>query len=403
VLLHTGEVISPLISLDFLTLDDDDSDITNGTPNYRAIAEGFGAHSMMMPQLEVAAIAFRVPDGRPEFARTDGETGFTVELVPMSGTPTPGSAVMHVDTGSGYAAVALTGVGDNLYAASLPRATCGQEVRYYLEAQGSDGHTYSLPKAGAAAPFLSIGASGVTTAFADDFDADQGWVSGAAGDSPSQTGRWTRGEPVGTYAQPETDHTPGEGTRCFFTGQGSPGAQPSLADVDAGTMTLTSPRLDLSNARRPHVSYARWFHNHRGTTNNTSDRFVVDVSNDDGVEWTNVETVGPAGPGTSGGWVRTGFDVAAYVAPTNAVRVRFRATDAAGDSLVEAALDDFLVSSHVCEGACAADWNNSESVDSQDFFDFLVDFFDGEADFNQSGGTDSQDFFDFLNAFFVGC
>jgi plastocyanin len=52
---------------------------------------------------------------------------------------------------------------------------------------------------------------------------------------------------------------------------------------------------------------------------------------------------------------------------------------------------------------CAADWNRSRGVNSQDLFDFLADFFNAEADFNRDGTTNSQDFFDFVGAFFGAC
>jgi hypothetical protein len=54
---------------------------------------------------------------------------------------------------------------------------------------------------------------------------------------------------------------------------------------------------------------------------------------------------------------------------------------------------------------CPADFNTDGAVNSQDFFDYLNQFFANNpaADFNADGTVNSQDFFDFLNAFFQGC
>lgn len=54
---------------------------------------------------------------------------------------------------------------------------------------------------------------------------------------------------------------------------------------------------------------------------------------------------------------------------------------------------------------CAADFDCSGSVTSQDFFDYLGAFFtnDLRADVTHDGSVDSQDFFAFLGVFFTGC
>ena len=70
--------------------------------------------------------------------------------------------------------------------------------------------------------------------------------------------------------------------------------------------------------------------------------FEVEVSNN-GSNWVNVETVGPAGEGTSGLWFHHEFTVSDFVAPNATVRVRFIAGDEGSGSLVEAAIDDFEV------------------------------------------------------------
>jgi hypothetical protein len=59
--------------------------------------------------------------------------------------------------------------------------------------------------------------------------------------------------------------------------------------------------------------------------------------------------------------------------------------------------------SFTTEQICEADWNGSGTLDSQDFFDYLADFFESNADFDNNGVTNSQDFFHFLEHFFEGC
>jgi len=55
--------------------------------------------------------------------------------------------------------------------------------------------------------------------------------------------------------------------------------------------------------------------------------------------------------------------------------------------------------------SCASDYNYDGVSNTQDFFDYLSDFFAASptADFSHDGFVNSQDFFDFLTAFFAGC
>ncbi|MBC7772837.1 MAG: hypothetical protein H7210_10110 [Pyrinomonadaceae bacterium] len=49
---------------------------------------------------------------------------------------------------------------------------------------------------------------------------------------------------------------------------------------------------------------------------------------------------------------------------------------------------------------CRCDWNQDDHVNSQDFFDFMADFFSGGGDYIPDGVHNTQDVFDFLTCFF---
>jgi murein tripeptide amidase MpaA len=315
--------------------------------------------------------------------------------------PSSVRAYGRVGTTGAFTQLGVTPGTNGAFTAALPAAACGQTVQFYFEAASVLGESRAYPAGGAAAPLSAVGVL-ETVAYADDAESVRGWTLGVAGDTAT-AGIWTRGDPNGTTAQPEDDHTTAPGVNCFFTGQGTPGGAAGAADVDNGRTTLLSPRLDASQGAAT-ISYWRWYSNALGSAPN-ADVFAVDVTNNDGATWVRAETIGPSGPDTAPGWIYHEFRLADFVTPSANVRVRFVADDSGAGSLVEAAIDDVrvVVGAPCPEPACPADWNDSGGVNSQDFFDFLADFFSGDADINQSGATDSQDFFDFVTYFFSGC
>jgi hypothetical protein len=169
----------------------------------------------------------------------------------------------------------------------------------------------------------------------------QGFTVGA-GDDTATTGVWTRVDPVGTAAQPEDDRSPTPGTMCFVTGQGVVGGGLGDNDVDGGKTTLRTPTLDLSGLDVPWIGYWRWYSNNTGSEPG-ADTFLVDLSNNGGASWSNVEIVGPTGAQASGGWFFHIFRVSDIATPTASVVLRFVASDLAGGSIIEAAIDDVVV------------------------------------------------------------
>ena len=94
--------------------------------------------------------------------------------------------------------------------------------------------------------------------FADDFSMDLGWtVSGDA-----TTGAWVRGRPRavvdehGETAQPDGCFA---GMDCWYTGA-NPDAELGEADVDGGSVVLTSPPFDPGSATSLSISLARFFY-----------------------------------------------------------------------------------------------------------------------------------------------
>lgn len=333
-----NQTIDPMITIYYLELDDDDSSIGNGTPHYQEIATAFGAHNMDAPPLSL--LQFDFPDGRPEYISPNGGVAFNVEVTSVTANPEPGTGVLHVDRGDGFESFPMSEVSTNVYEADFPTSECGFQLRYYFSAQATNGQTQLGPANAPDSAYSAISGDSATVVFEDNFQTNQGWtVSGDAVD-----GQWTRGVPAGggDRGDPPTD---GDGSGACYVTDNADGN----SDVDGGSTILTSPMMDASTSGDDVaiISYMRWYSNNFGAAPET-DIFVVDISNDGGATWTNLETVGPTGPEVRGGWIQKSFRINDVLPPTSQMRLRFNASDLGDGSVVEAGVDGVQVIMIAC-------------------------------------------------------
>lgn len=335
---YNQSTITSLIETQWLTLDDNDGNINNGTPNFPNINDGFQEQGF--PGFDLSFVDFAsVTDLGDQFSGT-GPYTVNADVTALFNPPVVSADLHYRINGGAYTQVAMSNTAGNTYTASIPSfGAVNGFVDWYLQGQDSAGNIGG--HGDAADPKIFIVGKVPVASF--DFEAagNQGWGLGTPNNAT--TGIWTRANPIGTAAQSGDDHTPGAGnTDCWFTGQGSSGGSLGENDVDGGTTSLVSPTFDLLSVDMPYISYWRWYSNNTGGSPN-ADIFDIDISNDNGASWVQAEIVGPGGTESNGGWFQHRVNVAALITPTTTMRMRFSASDLGTGSIVEAAIDDVEV------------------------------------------------------------
>ncbi|MFZ4576726.1 MAG: GC-type dockerin domain-anchored protein, partial [Phycisphaerales bacterium] len=402
----SGDSALPRTMSEFLTINDDDGNVNNGTPDLCEISSAFLQHGIEVDGFS-SNVSFSYSPGTPAIMTPGATQPFTLSVGGLCKVPVAGTARIHWrNAASGtFTSALLSSATPNNYTGEIVAPPCAAgQIQYYFSVSTATSTgvpsgivVYPSTNGTTPAPIVALVSTGSTIS-GDDFESDRGWV---VGPNTAPTGAWVRVDPNGTAAQPEDDHSE-SGTTCFVTGQGSVGGTLGEADIDGGSTILTSPAYNFASASDVLVSYWRWYSNGAGAAP-YEDTFRVDVSNDNGATWTNAETVGPAnGPNTNGGWVQASWSLSSKgKVPTGQVKIRFTAEDLVNGSLVEAAVDDVQFSALVCVDAppCPADYNQDGGVDGSDIQSFFIDWQAGTvaADVNQDGGVDGGD----IETFFV--
>jgi len=174
--------------------------------------------------------------------------------------------------------------------------------------------------------------------FYDDFTFDFGWsTSGTA-----TAGLWEREEPFGTGigSAPTEDYLGDCGSKAYVSGNMEfDGGNDD--DIDGGTITLTSPVMDLSTYSDPYINYSRWFYSEFGTFA-PDDSLKVEMSN--GTQTVQIDIVGPD-PSTFGDWQTISVRLLDYLPATSTMQFFFKSSDFdVTDNITEAGVDYFYVS-----------------------------------------------------------
>ena len=273
----------------------------------------------------------------PSVLDPSGGDTLDITVTDAIGSHVAGTVNLHVDRGNGFEVFPATQLTATTYEVDFPPTTCGTTVNYYVSVETTFQNQIETEPACAPNAFNSVlSADGQLVSFNDNSENNLGWTfTGNASD-----GGWSRGVPEGGGDRGDPANDADGSGRCYLTDN-----EDGNSDVDNGSVTLTSPILDGSEPGAI-LSYYRWFVN--DGNDEVDDEFVVEISNNGGNTWINLETVGVNDPEASGGWFLQNFVISDVIAPTANMRIRFIAEDVGEGSIVEAGVDGIRIEAVEC-------------------------------------------------------
>lgn len=310
----------------------------------------------------VPPIAFEFPNGLPQLINPAGDMIRVIVSGQDGGEPEPGTGQLHINTGGGFVTIPMQEIAPNEYDAVFGKTVCSSVIEYYFSAQDINGEEVSNPYFAPDIVYSALSAASLEIAFADDFEGDTGWTN--SGNAPA--GLWERGVPVNCLRGDPPADADGSGN-CYLTEND---AADCNSDVDDGSVTITSPIMDVS-AGSLIIEYWRWFSTTAGGAP-MQDIFVIEVTNNAGASWVNLETVGPTGPDVSGGWFLKQFAIDEIITPTDQFQIRFTASDTDPQSVVEAAIDGFRLFEIICDSGVLGDLDGDGVVGTSDLLLLLA-------------------------------
>lgn len=260
--------------IETLIADDDDNDLSNGTPNSEKIIKAFDKHGIGFSLILNTGFK-HTPLSDIDDPAEAREAEFSFEIVDLPGFEIESATLVYstdsFDTSNEVEAENLGSLPESEglpaigFKAEIPALNNAGFVEYYIKAKltGNDDEATFMDEGNNYFKYLA----GYKQVYSNDFEKlPDGWSTQAL-DDEYETGGWVYGDPKGTYfgnssgwseMQPEDDHSP-DGTKCFMTG--NDGNSISTNALIDGRTTLTSEIFDISEFKQPLIKFYMWFYN----------------------------------------------------------------------------------------------------------------------------------------------
>ncbi|HUS62884.1 MAG TPA: DUF4215 domain-containing protein [Kofleriaceae bacterium] len=360
----------PATYAEVLAEDDDDGDLSNGTPNVCEIATAFGAHGLRELNAQVTPLAAEMP----------GEEGFPIELR-MGGlyAQCPGDGIAgaslrwHLrgqDPDADGQEIELAAGEDGAWVGTIPSIEPEQVLRYGIHVEFLDGGVRELPD-NPADRYYEFYVGEVTPLYCTDFETDpfeDGWTHGlSSGDAEEGADDWAWGPPT----SPASSGDPG----AAFSGDGVLGNDIGGENHDGlyqpdKVNYVQTPVIDVERYSDVHIQYWRWL--------TVEDAFFdqATIYADDQVAWQNLnsdEGDSSATQHLDGEWRFQSIPVSRLI-PDGELQVKFEMASDGGLEFGGWTIDDFCVVANPASICGDGEVSGAEDCDDGD------DNVDGEPD-----------------------
>jgi len=253
---YNQQGIHSIIETQWLTLDDNDANINNGTPNYVHIDGGF--RDQGFPGVVLLPIAFSSVTDLPDTQDQSAPYVVNASILANAAPPILSASILYRLDGGAFAAVPMTNQGGNAWSGQIPGVSAPNHVEYYLSATDNAATTSTFPVSQPATLLeFDVGIVHVLRFHNFDTAGDEGWTHATVGDTSNLTDEWERNTPTGdsgaNWVDPSDAFSP---SVCWGTDLGlglDNGAYPSNCH-----MTLRTPIINCTGATGVRLRFKRW-------------------------------------------------------------------------------------------------------------------------------------------------